>query len=189
MKILRSLCLLYLLLQPINSYATVISDVISFNKVLPVDGYNLEFNIAEQGYNYLTDTINWVTISYDFTNMIDEFDDIEDMSTLESLQINSYIFDGRTYFNDINPGVYKVREAWNKNLNYCQLENDGVCELNLDKDGMAREILSIYSSNIWVGDVTFSVDVTRTEVPEPSTLILFFLGLSTLFVGRKLQRA
>lgn len=168
------------------SQAFVITDVISVDKPLASGGYSFDFDLTKHGYNHLTDTINFVELSYDFSKMIDPGDDYDNMDTLETIQLNSYLFDGRINFYDINPGVLQQRLSWTKDESYCQHENyhTGECELNLDLNGTAREFLSVYNGDIWLSDVKFSVDVTRVGVPEPSSLILLVLGLFSLFAAR-----
>ncbi|RYY76405.1 MAG: PEP-CTERM sorting domain-containing protein [Gammaproteobacteria bacterium] len=182
----RSLFVGVLGILSLKSHAFVISDVISVNKTLDLTWRSFEFDLTKQGYNHLTDTINFVELSYDFSKMIDETDDFENYETLETIQLNSYIFDGRANYHDINPGVLSQRVGWLKDDTYCQKENydTGECEFNLDLNGTAREFLSVYSGNIYLSNVTFSVDVTRTEVPEPSSVLLLFVGLLTTLVLR-----
>ncbi len=186
MSILRKACLAAVCLLPLSSQALVISDVISVNKTLELDWRSFEFDLTKHGYNHLTDTIKFVELSYDFRKMVDEGDDYENLDTLETIQLNSYIFDGRANFIDINPEIIHQRVSWRKDESYCQKENydNGECEFNLDLNGTARESLSVYNGSIFLGDVTFSVDVDRVSVPEPSPFILFGLGVLAMFVAR-----
>jgi hypothetical protein len=186
MKKLRSLFLAAACFIPLTSHAVIISDVISVNKTLDIGSLIFDFDLTKHGYNNLTDSINFVELSYDFSKTVDEVDDYDDPSTMETIQFNSYIFDGRTNYYDINPEVITQRTSWNKDDTYCQRENydNGECELNLDLFGNAEEFLSVYNGKIWLGDVKFSVDVTRTEVPEPSSSILLAMGLFAMFFMR-----
>lgn len=186
MAAIRSALVVLLGMLSLNTQALVISDVISVNKTLDLTWRAFDFDLTKHGYNHLTDTINYVELSYDFSKMVDDVDDFENYETLETIQLNSYIFDGRINYFDINPGIISQRLSWQKDESYCEKENydTGECEFNLDLKGNAREFLSVYSGNIWLGDVTFSVDVTRKEVPEPSSIILFFLGLLSIAAMR-----
>jgi hypothetical protein len=177
--LLRNASLVAMCLLPLSAHALIISDVISVNKILAPGWVAFEFDLAKQGYNHKTDTIKFVELSYDFSKMIDEYDDYEDPTTVESIQLNSYIFDGRTIIYDINPEIITQRFSWQKDESHCEKENydTGECEFNLDLNGTAKEYLSTYSPNIYLGDVTFSVEVDRIEVPEPSPFILFGVGL------------
>jgi hypothetical protein len=183
----RSLLVCVLGILSLKSYAFVISDVVSVNKTLDLTWRYFDLDLTKHGYNHLTDTINFVELSYDFSKMVDEVDDFENYETLETIQLNSYIFDGRVNYFDINPGIIsQYRLHWQKDESYCEKENydTGECEFNLDLNGTARETLSVYSGHIWLSDVTFSVDVTRKEVPEPSSVLLLFIGLLTTIVLR-----
>lgn len=186
MAVLRSAFIVLLGLFSLNSHALIISDVILVNKTLDLTWHRFDFDLTKHGYNHLTDSINSIELSYDFSKMIDEVDDFENYETLETIQLNSYIFDGRINYFDINPGVISQRTSWQKDESYCEKENydTGECEFNLDLNGTARESLSVYSGNVWLGDVTFSVDVTRAEVPEPSAITLLFLGLLLMVIVR-----
>lgn len=169
----------------------IITDVIPVNGQLGLQGYVFDFDLVKHGYNYLTDTIKFVELTYDFSKLVDPIDDFENFDTLETIQLNSYLFDGRMNILDINPGLLSQRLSWRKDISYCQKENydTGECEINLDLKGNAREFLSIYNGNIWLSEVSFSVDVTRTSVSEPSTVILLFLGLTMIFIGRRVKRS
>ena len=182
----RSLLLGVLGMLSLKSHAFVISDIVSVNKTLDLSSRSFDFDLTKHGYNHLTDTINFVELSYDFSKMVDEVDDFDNYETLETIQLNSYIFDGRINFFDINPGVISQRLSWQKDDEYCQKENydTGDCEFNLDLNGTAREFLSVYSGNVYLSDVTFSADVTRKQVPEPSSALLLFVGLLTTVVLR-----
>jgi hypothetical protein len=182
----RSLLFGVLGILSLKSHAFVISDVISVNKTLDLTWRSFDFDLTKHGYNHLTDTINFVELSYDFSKMVDEVDDFDNYDTLETIQLNSYLFDGRVNYFDINPGIISQRMSWQKDESYCEKENydTGECEFNLDLNGNAREFLSVYSGKIWLSDVTFSVDVTRKEVPEPSSALLLLIGLLTTFVLR-----
>ena len=182
----RSLLVGIIGILSLKAHAFVISDVISVNKTLDLTWRSFDFDLTKHGYNHLTDTINAVELSYDFSKMVDEVDDFENYETLETIQLNSYIFDGRVNYFDINPGVISQQSSWQRDNSYCQKENydTGECEFNLDLNGTAREFLSVYSGNVFLSDVTFSVDVTRKEVPEPSSLLLLFVGLLTTVVLR-----
>jgi hypothetical protein len=186
MTILRNACLAVMCLFPLSSHALIISDVISVNKTLEIDWRSYEFDLTKHGYNHVTDTIKFVELTYDFSKMIDEGDDFDDPTTVETIQLNSYIFDGRVNFYDINPGIIKQRFSWTKDETYCQKENynNGECEFNLDLNGTAQEFLAVYNGNIFLGDVTFSVDVDRVDVPEPSPSILLGLGLVAMYFAR-----
>lgn len=188
---LRNACLATMCLLPLSAHALIISDVISVNKTLDTGWVAFEFDLAKQGYNHKTDTIKFVELSYDFSKMIDEYDDYEDPTTVESIQLNSYIFDGRTIIYDINPEIISQRFSWRKDESYCEKENydTGECEFNLDLNGTAKEYLSTYSPNIYLGDVTFSVEVDRIEVPEPSPFILFGVGLLAVGFARSKRAA
>jgi hypothetical protein len=182
----RSLLVGVLGILSLKAHAFVISDVISVNKTLDLTWRSFDFDLTRHGYNHLTDTINFVELSYDFSKMVDQVDDFDNYETLETIQLNSYIFDGRINYFDINPGVISQRLSWQKDDAYCQKENydTGECEFNLDLNGTARESLSVYSGNVFLSDVTFSVDVTRKEVPEPSSILLLVVGLLTTVVLR-----
>lgn len=189
MKILKSCFVLLAFFLSAQSHALVISDIIYINKTLDLGWHTFDFDVTKRGYNHLTDTINFVELSYDFSKMVDEGDDYEDPNTLESIQLNSYIFDGRNYIYNLDPGIILQRLSWRKDESFCQKENydTGECDLNLDLNGSARELLAVYNGNIWLGEVRFSVDVTRTNVPEPSSFILMGLGLFAIFLGVKLR--
>lgn len=186
----RFLPIAFFLLLPVHAQALIITDTISVNETLGISSHRFEFDLTKQGYNYRTDTINSVSLSYDFSNMIDEIDDFDNYDTLETIQLNSYLFDGRSNFHDIDPEIIYQHIHWTRDLSYCQHENydNGECEYHLDLNGTAREFLGIYNGNLWLGDVTFSVDVTRINLPEPTPFILFGIGLMLALVTPKAAR-
>ena len=186
MKLFQSALLAATCLLTANAQALVISDVVSINKVLDLGSHRFQFDLSKHGYDHLTDSINFVEVSYDFTKTIDEVDDFDAPDTLETIQLNSYIFDGRTNFYDINPEIIKQQASWIKDESFCQRENydNGECDLNLDLDGRAEEFLSVYNGKVWLDKATFTVNVTRAEIPEPASLILLGMGLIAIFLIR-----
>ncbi len=189
MTIFKSMLAVLALSFSLGSHAIIITDIIPVNKQLGLQGYNFNFDLAKHGYSHVTDTINYIELTYDFSNWVDSIDDFENFDTLETIQLNSYLFDGRSNFHDINPGLIQQRLSWNKDISYCQKENydTGECELNLDLKGNAREFLSIYNGNIWLNDVRFSADITRASVSEPSAMILLLMGLAMIIFGGQVQ--
>lgn len=178
MNTLRTFLMLVAVLFSMGANALIIKDVISFNKKMAESVfYNFDFDLTRHGYNPLTDSITRVQLSYDFSELIDDGHDPDNMDTWESAMFYSRLFDGRSYDPDVTPGVGSERLAWTK-TGECQLVNDDdICVYNLDLYGNARETVVAYTDNLWLGDVMFSVEVDRVNLPEPSSIIMLVFGL------------
>jgi len=187
MRFLKALFFCAICSAAASANALILSDVHSFNAPLVNGKVNkFLFNFAEHGYDHRTDTIKFITLSFDFREIIETEEDPADWENLtnwEPLIIYSWIFDGRDIYGDIDTGIHTERSTWNK-LYECQFmpwESD-VCEENLDLDGIMSSTIVSYSDNLWLGDVRVDIEVNR--VPEPTPVLLFGLGLLGLAIGR-----
>lgn len=166
--------------MPFYANALVITDVVSINRNLANEWISLDFDLTKHGYNHETDTIKLVTMSYNFREIV-EYDDINDESSWESVEIGSMLFDRRSYFRDVSTETFTNRMSWEK-TDECQLGGyDGEpCLYNLDLFGNTSESIRVYTDNLWFGEGVLSVEVDRVAVPEPSSILLLCLGLAGL---------
>jgi hypothetical protein len=187
MKIFMNVILFCFLSIPFYANAIVITDMVAINRSLN-GGVSIDFDLRRQGYNHETDTITLVTISYNFREIV-EFDDIEDQSTWESTEIYSLLFDGRALFRDLSTENLTNRLSWEKNY-LCQRGGDDgePCIYNLDLFGNTTEFIRTYTDNLWLLDGTLSVEVDRISVPEPSPLLMLWMGLAGLVIVRGLRK-
>jgi hypothetical protein len=169
-----------MLALPIYASAFPITDTVSFNRNVSYEWILLDFDLTRQGYNHETDTIKHVTMSYNFRE-IEEFDDIENEDTWESIEIYSLLFDRRSYLRDVSTETFVENIDWVKDYS-CQLGGfDGdPCVYNLDLYGTTMEEIFVATDNLWFGEGKLTVEIDRVTVPEPSSLLLLcfgFLGL------------
>ncbi|GGY75143.1 hypothetical protein GCM10011613_20810 [Cellvibrio zantedeschiae] len=174
-----------------SANALLLSDVREFNAPLVsgrTAGFN--FNLANQGYNHLTDTITNIKLSFNFREIVQTEEDLEhweDMSTWEFIIFYSWIFDGRAVYADIDTGPLTFESSWIKTYT-CQysdyVDGEEICRQNLDLSGEMSTWFVAYTDNLWLADARLDVEIDRVAVPEPSTFILCCLGLFGLALKR-----
>jgi hypothetical protein len=99
MKILKFLFFTTILASA-SANALLLSDTREFNAPLASgETIGFLFNITDQGYNHLTDTITNIKLSFDFIEIVEteeNLEDLEDMHNWEFIIFYSRIFDGRS---------------------------------------------------------------------------------------------
>jgi hypothetical protein len=192
MKFLKFIFFTTLFGTSISANALLMSDVEEFNSAL-VSGetYGFRFNLADYGYNHLTDTITNIKLSFDFREIVDTEEDLEDVNDMDNWEFvifYSRIFEGRSVYPDIDTGTITFASSSESKTYECQLggEVDGeeVCIDNLDLNGEMSSWLASYTNNLWLGEVRLDAEVARTSVPEPATILLLSLGIIGLGFGR-----
>jgi hypothetical protein len=174
-----------------SANALVISDVHKFNApLISGESAGFRFNLADHGYNYQTDTITNIKLSFDFREIVEteeNFEDVDDMSNWEFIIFYSWIFDGRSVFADIDTGTLTFESARSKTYECQYYDYDGeVCVDNLDLYGEMSSWFVPYTDNLWLGEARLDAEITRTSVPEPASILLLGLGFICLVMRRNL---
>lgn len=170
-----------------SANALLLTDVHEVNSQL-VSGeqYGFIFNITDHGYNHLTDTITGINLSFDFREIVDTEENLEDLDDIENWEFiifYSRIFDGRKVYADIDTGIITFSANWNGNRAYeCQLygyddDDQEICRENLDLYGVMSSWVVPYTDNLWLGEARLDVEITRASIPEPASILLLGLGL------------
>lgn len=186
------LFLLFLMLLSTKSYALLITDTIAFNNKLN-ERNSFNFDMIAQGYNPLTDAITLVTLTYDIKEIVE--DPFEDDATMDDAREFIMIYDRfmfiRDVFPDIDTGIFSSAMHWTRqeDCRYANYSNTGeeICSFHPDKDGLFYSFWDVYTDNLWLNSISLSIDVTRTSVDEPSSLLLF-AGLLSLLAFRSRKR-
>jgi hypothetical protein len=192
MRFLKFILFTVICCSTFSANALLLSDVHEFNAPL-VSGQSagFNFNIADHGYNHLTDTITDIKLSFDFREIVETEEDMEnweDMSAWEFVIFYSWIFDGRDVYADIDTGSITFEASWNKTYEcqyYDNVDGDEICRHNLDLFGEMSSWLVPYTDNLWLGEARLDVEVTRASVPEPSSILLLALGLIGLVARQR----
>jgi hypothetical protein len=167
-----------------SANALLLSDVHEVNaQLVSGEQYGFIFNITDHGYNHFTDTITGITLSFDFREIVNTEEDIgniDDMENWEFITFYSRIFDGRTTYADIDTGPITFVSGWNK-IYSCQvyeyIDDQEICRDNLDLYGEMSSWVVPYTDNLWLGEVRLDIEITRTSMPEPASILLLGLGL------------
>lgn len=142
------------------------------------------FNLVDQGYNRHTDTITGINLSFDFREIVDTEENLEDLDDIENWEFiifYSRIFEGRKVYADIDTGIITFSSHWNRPYE-CQLygyddDDQEICRENLDLYGVMGSWVVPYTDNLWLGEARLDVEITRASIPEPASILLFGLGL------------
>jgi len=176
-----------------SAKALILTDAHEFNVPL-VSGEpgGFRFNLANQGYNHLTDSITSLKLSFDFREIVEteeDFENPDDMSTWEFIIFYSWVFDGRSIYADVDTGTTTFNSSWSKTY-ACQysdyVDGDEICRDNLDITGEMSTWFVAYTDNLWLGEVRLDAEITRIALPEPAPILLLSLGL--LGLGARYQR-
>jgi hypothetical protein len=162
-----------------KSYALLITDTIHFDNKL--ETHNLfRFDLMEQGFNPATDSISVVTFAFDIKEIIeDPFEDGPDSpdDTREFMIIHDRFLFVRGVFYDVDTGVHAWNLHWVSSGSCLHSEwsdtGEEVCVLQPDVDGRFYSSWEVYTDNLWLNSVSVTIDVTRQDVDEPSSLFLF----------------
>jgi len=182
MSHIKSLLFILLLLSFSRSYALIITDVIPFNNQLGTSN-SFTFDMVRQGYNPDTDVIRWVTFEYDIKEIVE--DPFEDTAEMEDAREFIIIYDRFLYtrqvFADIDTGVVSERIDWNR-MEECRYGDGGdVCYFQPDQEGFFYSYWDVSTDNLWLNSISLTLDVDRTDVPEPSVIFLL-LGIIPLLL-------
>lgn len=184
MKFLKLVLFTVIFGSPLSANALLLSDVHEFNApLISGESTGFNFNLGDHGYNHLTDTITNIKVSFDFREIVETEEDMEnvdDMSNWEFIIFYSWIFDGRSIYADIDTGTTTFETSWNKDYScqyYDYADGDETCLHNLDLYGEMSSWFVPYTDNLWLGEARLDAEITRASIPEPASILLLSLGL------------
>lgn len=178
----RFLFFFAVLASSVNSYAALITNTIEFNNKLPAYT-EFVFDMKEQGFNPATDRITWFNYSFDVKEIVeDPFGDDEDwqMDLWEFAIIYDRFLFYRGIFADMDTGVQNWSHNWTPYYGcHSSIETDqgDVCVFQPDLDGIFYSTWGVYTDNLWLNSISFTIDYTRKEVDEPSSMLLLTMLL------------
>jgi len=172
-------CFFIAILLSSKSYALLITDTIPFNNKLEQNNFFI-FDLMEQGFNPATDLISTVTFAFDIKEIVE--DPFEDGPTSpdeirEFMIIHDRFMYFRGVFPDMDTGVYS-RSFHSVISEGCMQwgtseSGEEICVFNPGLDGRFFSSWEVYTDNLWLNSVSVTIDVTRQDVDEPSSLFLF----------------
>jgi hypothetical protein len=192
MKYVKPFLFVLSLLAYSNCHALLITDTISFNNKLNQDWHQFTFELIPQGYNPITDTINFVSLTIDIREIVE--DPFEDNGSMEEYREWVTIYDWflfhRAYIADVDTGVFTEKAAWypTEDCRYPASEPGGECLFQPDQDGLFYSSWQVATDNLWLNSLSLTLDVTRKDLDEPSPLFLF-LSLLPLLAFRFRNRS
>lgn len=177
-----------------NSHGVLITNTIEFNNKLPTNNHFV-FDMKEQGFNPATDTITAFNYSFDVREIVkDPFEDDADSppESWEFVIIYDRFLFYRGIFFDMDTSVQNWGGAWyptNECLNWIWTSDGEICELQPDIDGIFLSDWAVYTDNLWLNSISFTIDYIRKDVDEPSSLLLLTMLLFvTMFRFKRLSR-
>lgn len=192
MKLLKLFAFTVFFGSAFSAHAFILSDVLEVNSVLiSEEAYRVNFNLMDHGYNHLTDTITNIKISFNFREIIETEEDMDDWEgdrdNWEFVIFYSWIFDRVSVIPDVDTGILSFETTWRKTYNcqyYGSEYGDEICGENLDLYGNMFSGLVPYTNNLWLGEVRLDAEITRASIPEPASIFLLFSGLIGLIIKR-----
>ncbi len=186
MKYFRIFFFIALLFPFSKSYALLITHAISVENVIS-GSHSFTFDLASNGYNPVTDRIDWVTFSYDVREIVeDPFEDDEDPDTREFVTIYDHFLFFRGIFPDMDTRATSIRLQWTPQKE-CRLltyvGDEEICYFKPDQDGFFYSYWNVASDNLWMNSISLTLDVTRSTINEPRSLLLL-IGIFPLLILR-----
>lgn len=193
MKCCKIFFLFMLMLLPCaKSYALLITHAIPVNNQI-AGSHSFTFDLVSQGYNPDTDSINLVIFSYDVKEIVeDPFEDTPDMEEREFVIIYDHFLYVRGVIADMDTGSVSERVHWESGegclFSGYDSNNEEVCYFQPDKDGFFYSYWDVATENLWMNSISLTIDVTRSNVDEPSPLVLLSGALFLLILRREKYR-
>lgn len=189
MKLYKSCLLISVLLYSAYSSALTITNTINYNNKISGNQY-FEFQMIDAGFNPTTDIINHINLTFDIKEIIEdpyEDGDYDDPNREPMMIFDRYLY-YRAIFFDVDTGIYSQSAMWYPaECQYMDFDQYGQeqCLFQPDIDGVFYSSWQVHNENLWLNWISFSIDVTRKHVPEPSTLLLFLGGIGLLSIRHR----
>lgn len=185
MKLLKIFLFILALLPVSNSYALVITHAHNIDNQIS-GAQDFTFDLISQGYNPATDVINFVIFSFDIKEIIeDPFEDTPDMDEREFVTIYDRFLYIRGIFPDVDTGVISERLHWTP-MTSCRFSgyigDEEICLFQPDQDGLFYSHWHVDTDNLWMNSISLSIEVTRKNLDEPSSLLLFLAFIPLLIL-------
>lgn len=200
MRNLLSILVLSALFFALHANAILITDTYVVERQIPSGGGEGHiFELINAGYSPTTDSITYIRLIYDFTEIYsptnegdtdqynENFPDDGPQYQDEFVIFSSWIFNWREVDPDIDTGLTIFERSWVRN-DYCQItanaipgdDETGYCMLNLDVAGTMNAYVRSYTDNLWLHSIRVEIEVDRTLVPESGSALLLGIGLFTI---------
>lgn len=184
MKHLRWYLALIFCLTSLHSHALVIVDSLK-NAPLELGYTGFSTNMLELGYNPDTDIAHSIRVLLSFREIVDNGDDW-DAGTMESVIFHAMPWGYRELvYSDVSTETISFDVSWASGEDTCAIWLIDGCGYDPVKSGHFSIAMTNYSSNLMMDEVRWELDITRTQVNEPSAALLLMLGMTCLAILRR----
>lgn len=187
----KIICCLSVLLTFISfqSHALLITDIRTNTEIMEgYDGFSTD--MISLGYNPQTDIVNSVRLFVRVHEIIDDSDiDMPGTDTSEFVVFYLMLFGERMrVFADVDNESFEFTRSYSPNEETCVIWGMEECDYDPIKTGQFGVGMAASTSNLWLDEARWELDVTRAQLNEPSVPVLFLLAILSLVSCRYRQR-
>lgn len=168
-----------------QAHALVITDIRTDTAIREgADGFSTD--MIALGYDPLTDIVNSVRLFVRVHEIDDDSDtDTPDSDTREFVVFYTMLFGSRMEVHaDVDNQSFEFVRSYLPSEDTCVIWGVFECDYDPIKTGLFSVGIAASTSNLWLDEARWELDITRSQVDEPSVLLLFLSALLPLVCFR-----
>lgn len=148
------------------------------------DGFSTD--MVALGYNPRTDVVNSVRLLVRVHEIMDDSEtDTPDSDSSEFVIFYTMLFGARMQvYPDVDNESFEFVRYYSPGEDTCVVWGEFECGYDPVKTGFFGISMAASTSNLWLDEARWELDITRTHVPEPSVLLLILSALLALMLCR-----
>lgn len=165
----------------LQSHALIITDIRT-NTAINEGYHGFSTDMVALGYNPQMDIVNGVRLFVRVHEIIDDSDiDMPGTDTSEFVVFYIMLFGERMrVFADVDNESFEFVNSYSPNEETCVIWGIEECDYDPIKTGQFGVGMAASTSNLWLDEARWELDITRTPLSEPSAAILFLLAILSL---------
>jgi hypothetical protein len=187
-KIIFCFCVLVTFIS-LQSHALLITDIRTNTELREGrDGFSTD--MASLGYNPLTDIVNSVRLFVRVHEIDDDSaTDTPDSDSREFVIFYAMLFGPRMQvYPDVDNDSFEFARYYSPGEDSCVIWGEFECDYDPVKTGRFSIGADVYTSNLWLDEARWELDITRTPLNEPSMPILLLSAILLLIFFRSQRR-
>jgi hypothetical protein len=173
----------------LQSHALLITDIRANTEIREgSDGFSTD--MISLGYNPQTDIVNSVRLFVRVHEIVDDSDtDMPDSDSREFVIFYTMLFGARMQvYADVDNESFEFARSYSPNEDTCVIWGEFECDYDPVKMGLFGIGVAASTSNLWLDEARWELDITRTYLNEPSAPILFLSAILSLVFYRYRRR-